>query len=930
MDVFKRIIGFGGLVLTLTFISMAFLSGCEKGEHPIGPDTEVVDSIPDPETIDTPVETVIWQNGDMNLIVDPSRLPATYGDTAYVTVSAYDNYHNPIINKTVTFWSNIGKIMPGSTTTDTSGNATAKFMSVPVNAEAVIIANLYLTPDSVVQRSHNVTLFGLEVVIRPQAYNVLVDNVVPVTIEVNDGSGSALANDSLIISGSLTDTLVTLGNGTAITTVTRADSGEVTLVATSHRGATDTAVISFWKVIPPNLGNPQGHIRQMRIYSSRAQLNADNTDYADITVILIDENNNPAQGDTVLFSSDLGVIGQSAVVDSSGRATVMLQSAPINGVCTIEAIAVSTGDTVSTQVLFGGISLQLTADPSHLNYGDTATLEALLRDGSGMPIGGDLVSFTVSGDAFFIGGNTLENVVLGPDGKAAIRLTASSACSALVSATTLNTRDSTIIEFTNNALSLAIAPNQIVVGGADSTLVIATYYNGMGSPVRNVPVIFASNAGIIRTPYDTTNSSGKAYTWILSSDFTGEATITVQASEPDTLDTWTVASDTAKIQFVAGPPARIDAAVTPDNIQVNGGVATIIATVTDTDGNMVSGANVNFKIIDGPGGGEYIIKPLVECKDGEARTQIYSGSVPSMLLGVKISVFVGSISDTTKLTISGKPFAVSIARPQSDTVKVDDVGLIDESVFDYYMGAVVKDVNGNPVADGTEVHFSAVVAGMAVHLKRFDKWLGVGSLEDIKPKYFYFTFMVPFEDINHNYTMDNGIDLKLDFNDAVASRGDDVNGDGVCDYDPASGLWDFWWDFNGNGVCDPGVAEPLYSDEGYTSIYADLNDNGAHDTTELLIDYNGNGVCDLPPSGDFRFSLWEGLTQIFSRTFRFDDNNYSIVINKSAVTQGGVAYVRLTYPRQFARKLYILVDAEIQGIRDIHTEPFILPVIVRE
>jgi hypothetical protein len=39
--------------------------------------------------------------------------------------------------------------------------------------------------------------------------------------------------------------------------------------------------------------------------------------------------------------------------------------------------------------------------------------------------------------------------------------------------------------------------------------------------------------------------------------------------------------------------------------------------------------------------------------------------------------------------------------------------------------------------------------------------------------------------------------------------------------------------------------------------------------------------------------------------------------------------VRLTYPRQYARKLFMLVDAEVQGIRDVHTEPFLLPVIVK-
>jgi hypothetical protein len=178
--------------------------------------------------------------------------------------------------------------------------------------------------------------------------------------------------------------------------------------------------------------------------------------------------------------------------------------------------------------------------------------------------------------------------------------------------------------------------------------------------------------------------------------------------------------------------------------------------------------------------------------------------------------------------------------------------------------------------------------------------------------------------------MDNGIDLKLDFNDAVATRGDDVNGDGVCDYNPTT--WDFWRDFNGNGVCDPGVGEePYISELGDTNfaVFKDLWENGARDTSELLIDHNGNGVCDLPPSGDFRYSLWQGIN-LFPNNFRFESNDFAVVIDRSAVTKGGVAYTRLTYPRQYSRLLMVLVDAECQGVRDNHADPFKLPVIVKQ
>jgi hypothetical protein len=175
--------------------------------------------------------------------------------------------------------------------------------------------------------------------------------------------------------------------------------------------------------------------------------------------------------------------------------------------------------------------------------------------------------------------------------------------------------------------------------------------------------------------------------------------------------------------------------------------------------------------------------------------------------------------------------------------------------------------------------------------------------------------------------MDPGIDLTIDYNDAVASRGDDVNGDGVMDYD-----WqthDFFYDFNFNGVCDTGVGEPSYYGDSNTVIYADLNRNGQWDSSELVRDHNGDGVCDLPASGDFPYWRWEQRGFFEGQRFDFHENDYAVVIAATATTENGVAKARLTYPRQMARRLIVTVNAETNGIRDKDGERFSLPVIVQ-
>jgi hypothetical protein len=62
----------------------------------------------------------------------------------------------------------------------------------------------------------------------------------------------------------------------------------------------------------------------------------------------------------------------------------------------------------------------------------------------------------------------------------------------------------------------------------------------------------------------------------------------------------------------------------------------------------------------------------------------------------------------------------------------------------------------------------------------------------------------------------------------------------------------------------------------------------------------------------------------------FDKNDFAVVIDATAQTKGGVAYARITYPRQFANRLFATVNAEANGIRDRDGERFELPVILEK
>jgi protocatechuate 3,4-dioxygenase beta subunit len=810
-------------------------------------------------------------------------------------------------------------VITSADTSDNDGVASAILTSVPVNADAIVSAWIILNKN-VIAVSQTVSIDGIEIVVTPSLKNAPLNATVPVQIEVIDGSGSPVPDAPLTLSGAMIGTVRTNAKGIYSVNLTSATQAVKKLTVTGL-GATSSDSVKFWTTVPSGTGTPVRNL-QLRLYSSRTQLKADNTDNAVITAILVDDNRNPAVGDTIKFACDLGVIDAFAIVDTAGRATAKLRSTAQNGNCTITAIASGKNLTASTIVLFSGVKISLVAEPKDLKTNEYSTIRANLKDASGNPIGSDTVSFTISGAlGTFENGQKTSSLKLSPDGTATVRVTSSAAGTVTVRASAANSEDSAVINYTTNSLACTTSVSSLLVGGADSTQVTATLRNGSNQPLANQLIIFSTNVGTITKDSATTDANGRARTFLKSAAFADVATVQATASNG-------IAQ--ATVRFIATKAFRIALTITPDNISVNGGEANLIATVTDTNNNMVTDALVNFRITKGPGGGETILKPVVVSKDGIATTILKSGTLPSAYRNCEVIATVGSLSATNKLTISGAPHIISISRPESDTVKVPNAGQMDESTFAFFIGAVVQDINGNPVADGTEVHFSAVVSGMKYCALQFSYWSGLNGVGEKKAILAYSPYDNPFEDINNDTTMTPGIDLTIDYINMIARRGDDVNGDGKMDYDPL--IHDFFWDFNGNDVCDPDTGEPIFIDRTVTppiidsTIYADLNKNGRWDKSELKKDHNGNGTFDGPASGDFMFSEWEMRPQ-FDGRFDFSTNDFAVVIESSAPTKGGIAYAKLKYPRQFAQRLYVTLNAEANGIRDRDGERVLLPVV---
>lgn len=868
--------------------------------------------------------------GNLRIFVDRSKLKASNTDETPVRVIAFDKFNNPLAGRLVRFTANYG-IITASDTTNDRGEATATYRAVPYNTDVRITASVTVE-DSTLAVATTVTLTGLEVEVRPQTTDALLNATVPVSIRVLDGSGNPVPDVTVKFNGNpgfgTTD-----GDGIFRTAVTSGTQKRI-LINAEALGAQDTGFVDFWTTLPGKTTGGTDEIRKLRIFSSRSQLRADNSDFAVVTVILTNENNNPAQGEVVKFTSDLGIITQTATVDSAGRATAILHSAPVNGTCKVEATAVGRNLSASTEIVFSGVTLQLSAAQTDLKVGELASLEASLKDASGNPIGGDAVAFTLSGAGTFDNGGAAYNTVLRPDGKALVRVNAKQAGTIVARAAALNTGDSITLRFSNNTLTLSSRRDTLSVAG-DTVTVTATYLKGDGSAASGQVLVFGANAGSLTRDSVVTDGNGRATTVFRSASFSGTATI--QVSSPG-------GAARKDIVMVPGAGRKVKLTITADNIAVNGGVAQLRAEVRDANDNLVTGQNVNFRILKGPGGGERIPTPLVAAQAGVALARLEAGSIASAYRGVLVEASLDPSSadpaskDTSKLTISGPAHIVTVSRPEDDTITVPEGGFIDESVFGFNVGAVVQDINGNRVADGTEVHFSAVVSGLAIGMRLLDHWeglidssggviIGTGQ-SSAKPVYKLRLFdILPFEDINNNYKYDPGIDLDLDDNDAVLRRGEDRDGDGRFDYNPDT--MDTWFDFNHNGRCDAGVGENDTVVVKGKVIWADLYPDGFRNRSEVIVDRGAPG-CSLPTDGagnvlDYPYAQWEARDYLALMKFR--DNDFAVTVDVSAVTKDGVAQAKLRYPRQFARRLFVTLNAEANGVRDRDGERFILPQI---
>jgi hypothetical protein len=675
--------------------------------------------------------------------------------------------------------------------------------------------------------------------------------------------------------------------------------------------------------------------RTMTVNAIPTVIQADGTSKSAITVQVKNEDNNPIVGDQITFITDAGMVTASAKTDENGKAVASITSDRRNTIATVKAtLAKDPARFVYVKVEFSGVEVTANANPPSISSSgkDSSAITVTLTDAAKNPIVGEPINFSKLQDSTHI---LIVDSVTNTSGEARCKVWGKGTGIDTIKVEAAGATAKTALNYSSNFLSIDTARGQsLVANGRDSTLINITYLQGnKTTPISNATIDVSVTLGSMNR--DTVfvkrltlvpSNNGTISFFMKNPSFANTATIFAYARTSSELT-----SATFRLYFKASKIKRIDLAGTPEVIASNGSKAKIIAVAYDSLGNRVKDERISFNMANGPGGGEYLDPPTaITAEDGSAITYLVSGKTPSLFRQVWVTA--GDLSalksDTLKFTIAGPPHAITIRQNIIEGVDYKD------GTFGLPCAAIVTDVNGNPVADGSEVTFSLKITGWVT-------WRPVTHF-NTNTSISCFTVTVdtlgliyPFEDLNDNFRLDPGEDIN---GDGVASRGEDRDGDGQFITGPS------YVDINGNGRRDydlhqPGL--PFEPPEPYTTCTF-LDSGGKTITRPLYADYNGNGMLDLvePLLVNMTDSAYSDSLQNYRANhhfmnFDFDsypkngvaDPNTAVSIARTIQTAGGKAANIVLYGQADALRIQIMIWAESQGVRTESPAQLILPVV---
>lgn len=510
---------------------------------------------------------------------------------------------------------------------------------------------------------------------------------------------------------------------------------EVPAAGTTPAASTPTATTPAASA--PAATTPVAATASLTVSASANSLKSDGSDSVTISATTLSSVNSVLTGETVSFSASTGQLSaNTATTNAQGVATASFSAGP-SGVNRTATITVTSG-TVTMQLPIQITGSTVSATPaSGTSLPDDGTTPTTVvfaaKNPAGSPVSGAAVTLAKSGVGNISFTPTSGTTDLNGQLSVVVSGVSGGAGSAMLTATALGTTGASSFTvtpvtstFSISGLSLnAVAQTAAATNNfsntamkiGDSLLVTVT------APAPTTQVTFVSTTGIWTggsTSLVVPVSAGTASATLNTSQ-AGLANVQVLATTPAS-----TTSDTLSVSMTAVTPASITVQASPSVISKSAGsssgTSTLIAKVTDGNGQPVGGAPVTFSILNPTGGGETVSPAVAYTTSvasnglnlGEARATFTAGSLSSSTTGVQVraqalGTTVATEAAGLNATTSGNDASVviggtaaSMAFGQATVLGVNS----NATAYVLPMSITVADGNGNPAPMGTVVNLS--------------------------------------------------------------------------------------------------------------------------------------------------------------------------------------------------------------------------------
>jgi len=619
--------------------------------------------------------------------------------TNSVKATVTDAQGNPLSGQVVNFSADNGATIVASGTTGADGTVTMTLTST-VAGDSTVTASINNSSRSVgVTFTADTTTAqiadgALERVINDALANGSATNSVKAT--VTDAQGNPLSGQVVNFSADNGATIVASGttgaDGTVTMTLTSTVAGDSTVTASINNSSRSVSVTFTADTTTAQIAD--GALERV-INDALANGSATNSVKATVT----DANRNPLSGQVVNFSADNGAtIAASGTTGVDGTVTMTLTST-VAGEATVTAsinnssrsVSVTfTADTTTAQIADG--ALERVINGALADGTATNSVKATVTDANRNPLSGQVVNFSADNGATIAASGTT-----GDDGTVTMTLTSTVAGAATVTASINNSSESVDVTFVADTGTAQIADgalerviNDALANGSATNSVKATVTDANGNLLSGQVVNFSADNGATIAASGTTGADGTV-TMTLTSTVAGDSTVTASINNSSESVDVTFVADTGTAQIADGALER----VINDALANGSATNSVKATVTDANGNLLSGQTVNFSVNNGA----TIVASGTTGDDGTVTMTL-------------TSTVAGEATVTASINNSSRSVSVTFTADTS-TARIAD-GALERVINDALANgsatnsvkATVTDANGN-ILIGQTVNFSA-------------------------------------------------------------------------------------------------------------------------------------------------------------------------------------------------------------------------------